>query len=39
MADGRRMITNTQGMERLVLAGDYFAPPLADFLARHFAAA
>ena len=37
VAGGGRMITNTQGQGRLVLEGDSFAPPLADFLARHFA--
>jgi hypothetical protein len=31
------MLTNPQGTGRLLLEGDSFAPPLADFLARHFA--
>jgi alginate O-acetyltransferase complex protein AlgJ len=34
---GGRMLTNPQGTGRLLLEGDSFAPPLADFLARHFA--
>jgi alginate O-acetyltransferase complex protein AlgJ len=37
LADRGQMLTNPQGMRRLLLEGDSFAPPLADFLARHFA--
>lgn len=37
LADRGQMLTNPQGMGRLLLEGDSFAPPLADFLARHFA--
>ena len=31
-----QMLTNPEGTGRLLLEGDSFAPPLADFLARHF---
>ena len=37
LADRGQMLTNPQGTGRLLLEGDSFAPPLADFLARHFA--
>jgi alginate O-acetyltransferase complex protein AlgJ len=37
LADRSQMLTNPQGTGRLLLEGDSFAPPLADFLARHFA--
>lgn len=35
-ADGGWTITNAQGRGALLLEGDSAAPPLADFLARHF---
>jgi hypothetical protein len=31
-----QMLTNPEGTGRLLLEGDSFGPPLADFLARHF---
>ena len=37
LVGGGRMLTNPQGTGRLLLEGDSFAPPLAEFLARHFA--
>lgn len=37
LADRSQMLTNPWGAGRLLLEGDSFAPPLADFLARHFA--
>lgn len=36
LADRGWTVTNAQGKGRLLLEGDSFAPPLADFLARHF---
>jgi hypothetical protein len=37
LGDRGQVLTNPQGTGRLLLEGDSFAPPLADFLGRHFA--
>src|SRR6202022_3935002 len=37
LGDRGQLLTNPQGTGRLRLEGDSFPPPLADFLARHFA--